>query len=459
MHQPIIFVDLETTGAVATGDRITEIGIVEVSDAGVSEWSTLVNPQTRISDFIERLTGISNAMVSDAPTFDVVAKEVLARLQGRLFIAHNARFDYGFLKNEFKRAGCDFRATVLCTVKLSRQLYPGHARHNLDALIERHGLKVSDRHRALGDAKLLWQFWQKAQTDLGADAVDAAVTKLIARPSLLPHIDATVLDDLPEGHGVYLFYAENELPLYIGKSNTLRKRVLSHFSADHASAKEMSLSQQVRRIDWIETSGELGALLKEAELVKTLQPTHNHRLRRNSVLYAVRLTEAGQPEVVVLNDYPPDGNTILYGLFKNARDAKQALRSIAEQHQLCLVSMGFEKVDQGRPCFAYQVRQCKGACIGAESESQHHLRLRSALQAMALKPWPFDGPIGVKEGGHLHVIDQWRYRGTAITEADVDELLGGVTREFDADIYKLLVKHFNKLTTSIVPLHRRGIPA
>src|ERR1700693_4895500 len=122
MQLPIVFVDLETTGATATADRITEIGIVEVSDRGVSEWSSLVNPEARISEFIERLTGISNAMVATAPTFASLADEVMARLQGRLFIAHNARFDYGFLKNEFKRAGQNFRATVLCTVKLSRKL-------------------------------------------------------------------------------------------------------------------------------------------------------------------------------------------------------------------------------------------------------------------------------------------------------------------------------------------------
>jgi DNA polymerase-3 subunit epsilon len=102
--------------------------------------------------------------VADAPSFADVAEEVLERLEGRLFIAHNARFDYGFLKNEFKRAGHDFRATVLCTVKLSRKLFPQHARHNLDSLIERHGLSVSSRHRALGDAQLIHQFWQRLQS-------------------------------------------------------------------------------------------------------------------------------------------------------------------------------------------------------------------------------------------------------------------------------------------------------
>jgi len=122
---PFAFVDLETTGATPTRDRITEIGIVEVAEDGtVSEWNMLVNPGTPIPGFIQSMTGITDAMMQDAPAFEEIATDVMEHLRGRLFIAHNARFDYGFLKNEFKRAGMDFRTTVLCTVKLSRRLYP-----------------------------------------------------------------------------------------------------------------------------------------------------------------------------------------------------------------------------------------------------------------------------------------------------------------------------------------------
>src|SRR5450759_799089 len=132
---PLAFVDLETTGGTATQDRITEIAIVTFDGNVSASWSQLVNPETWIPSHIEHLTGISNAMVADAPRFDEIANEVLERLDGHLFVAHNARFDYGFLKNEFKRVGIDFRSPVLCTVKLSRKLYPEHQRHNLDSLI------------------------------------------------------------------------------------------------------------------------------------------------------------------------------------------------------------------------------------------------------------------------------------------------------------------------------------
>jgi DNA polymerase-3 subunit epsilon len=167
--------------------------------------------------------------------------------------------NYGFLKNEFKRAGHDFRATVLCTVKLSRKLFPQHARHNLDSLIERHGLSVSSRHRALGDAQLIHQFWQRLQSAVAPETLAEVVKALTARPSLPAGLDPSAIDELPDGAGVYLFYGENDLPLYVGKSKELKKRVLAHFAADHAAAKEMSLAQQVRRIECIETGGEIGA--------------------------------------------------------------------------------------------------------------------------------------------------------------------------------------------------------
>ena len=291
----LAFVDLETTGATASADRITEIGIIEVDEDGsVREWQQLVNPGTRIPPFIEQLTGISNEMVAAAPPFAAVAEETLRRLAGRLFIAHNARFDYGFLKNEFKRLGVTFRAPVLCTVKLSRTLFPEYKRHNLDSLIERHGLAADARHRALADAQLIRQFWQKIHVNRSSDEIEAALKAQNARPSLPPHLDPEILDELPDTPGVYLFYADNNLPLYVGKAKDIRKRVLSHFAADHSSAKEMALAQQVRRIDWIETAGEIGALLKEAALVKQLQPAHNRQLRKNDDVCTWTLVDEGE---------------------------------------------------------------------------------------------------------------------------------------------------------------------
>ena len=176
----VVFLDLETTGASAGQDRITEVGLIEVDDGYfVREWSTLVNPGIPIPPLIQSLTGINDAMVAGAPYFEDIAQELHDAIAGRMLIAHNARFDYGFLEQEFKRIDRDFSAPVLCTVRLSRKLFPQHARHNLDTLISRHDIDCDARHRALGDARVLWQLAQQWRVDPGETAVLEAMAKLL----------------------------------------------------------------------------------------------------------------------------------------------------------------------------------------------------------------------------------------------------------------------------------------
>ena len=275
-----------------TADRITEVGIVTVVDGVVvEEWSTLVDPQCSIPAPIQALTGITNEMVRDAPTFNQIADDVRVRLQDATFVAHNARFDYGFIKNEFRRLDESFTAEVLCTVRLSRKLYPEYARHGLDQLRERHQLSMDGRHRALGDARAAWQFMQVAVREHSQPVVDEAIKALLKMPSLPPQLAPGVLDDLPEGPGVYVFYGVNDLPLYVGKSINLRDRVRSHFSSDHRSANDLRLSSEIMRIEVERTAGELGALLREIALIKSRMPLRNHRLRRNQEVVFVQLAQ------------------------------------------------------------------------------------------------------------------------------------------------------------------------
>jgi DNA polymerase-3 subunit epsilon len=272
----LAFVDLETTGATGAQDRITEIGIVRVGPEGVSEWSSLVNPETPISAFIEQLTGISNSMVAGAPRFAELAPKVRELLAGHLFVAHNARFDYGFVRHEFLRLGEVFRAPVLCTVKLSRKLYPEHHRHSLDTLIARHGLHVSARHRALGDAQLIHQFWTLHLTDAATQARLAdAVDDLCAQTLLPPHLDAKLHDDLPEGRGVYVFYGHDttgrEQVIHIGRTKTLRTRVLGYFSRRKPPpAAKAALAERVQRVECYPVADEAAAIALEASLRRNL---------------------------------------------------------------------------------------------------------------------------------------------------------------------------------------------
>jgi len=456
LFAPVLaFVDLETTGTAAATDAITEIGIVRVeadpeglASPRVTEWSTLVNPGMPIPPEIQALTGITNAMVRDAPSFSRVADEVSARTGGALFVAHNARFDYGFLKHAFARQQRAFSARVLCTVRLSRRLFPDEPRHNLDSVIARHGLPVAGRHRALGDARVLWTFVQTLYRDLPPEAIEAAAKRVLKTPSLPPQLAPDALDALPEAPGVYLFYGLNALPLYIGKSKNLRERVGAHFSSDYRSATDLRLSTELQRIEFEETAGEIGALLREATLVKSMLPAHNHALRRKAESGVLELPLApGPPAYVPAASVEPRELAGRIGPFSSKRQAREMLRSLAAEHALCWKALGLEK--RLGPCFARQVKRCAGTCVGAESAADHHERLRQALAPFAIPPWPFAGLAAIRERSllgdriDLHVVRDWCWLGTARDDGELGGLIEAPPRPtFDADIARLLIRTF-----------------
>src|SRR5664279_5449742 len=200
-------------------------------------------------------------MVAGAPRFAEIAAAVRQKLEGALFVAHNARFDYSFLRKEFLKCGIDFGARVLCTVKLSRRLFPEYARHNLDAVMQRNGLVCGARHRALGDAKVLHDFWAKLCRDVEPSRLAAALLAVFGAHRLPAHLPPGLADELPEGPGLYRFYGSDNTLLHFGRANSLRTRVCGHFARHDAQAKDRRLTDEVRRVDWVETAGELGSML------------------------------------------------------------------------------------------------------------------------------------------------------------------------------------------------------
>jgi DNA polymerase-3 subunit epsilon len=443
------FLDLETTGGSSTGDRITEIGIRFWRDGDVlGEWQTLVNPQTRISGFIENLTGISNDLVAQAPTFDMIADELRGQLDGVIVVAHNARFDYGFIKSEFRRLGQAFSAPVLCTLKLSRYLYPEFRRHNMDALIERHGLPQVQRHRAMGDVNAMFGFFLQVLEDKGQARVEKALQTLLKTPSVPSHLPLDVLDDLPRCPGVYRFYGENDALLYVGKSTNLQQRVASHFSGDHNSSRGVRISESLRRVDWTETAGELGALLLELKQIKNLKPLFNRRSRAAKTLVSIELTENadGYFQARLAREIEPDRLGDYFGLFRSRKDAQNALTGIAAKNDLCNKLLGLESERNG-PCFQRALGRCKGACDGGEDVTRYNLRVRIAFHALRLKTWPWVGPIGLVERNDdsgrtdILVLYNWMHITTVQDESSLRDLsLGGMRVNFDLDSYKLIVK-------------------
>ncbi len=447
----VCFVDVETTGASPAHARVTEVGVVTVEADGdslrVSEWSTLVNPGVPIPAEIRWLTGISNEMVRDAPRFDEIAPALLDRLRDAVFVAHNARFDYGFLKAEFARAGFAWRAPTLCTVRLSRLLYPDRGPHSLDAIAARFGLEGGERHRALGDARVLWRLIQRLYERHPAAELEAAIRRLLARPATPPLLAPETLDAIPHAPGVYLFYGLNAHPIYIGKSIDLRARVASHFAADHASGLDARLSQEVRRVEWEETAGEIGALLREAELVKTRLPAHNIALRRKASAVAFALDDAGRPRFAPAARLPLDRLNEFHGPFGSRAAARRSLLERAAEHGLCLKTMKLEgragRSTAGAPCFNHQLKRCAGCCVGAESIDAHGARVRELLASWRIPPWPFDGAVALVErdaarfAEDLHVFDRWCWLGSVRTLAAAHELAATAPRNFEADTYRI----------------------
>lgn len=445
----VAFVDVETTGGHPAWHRVTELAIVAMNRGEVEwEWSSLVNPGTPIPPSIQRLTGITPEMVAEAPRFEDLADEVESRLAGRRFVAHNARFDYGFVRAEMRRAGRRFAAPLTCTVRLSRELYPDAGRHNLDALIARHGLECSTRHRALPDAQVLAQLWQRLRKEWPTPILDDAILRVGRRPSLPSHLSPELIDELPESAGVYRFFGEGDSLIYVGKANNLRERVLEHFMGASRDTKSQRLTTQVRRIEWTETAGELGALLLESRLVRELQPVYNRRLRGGESFTWLIDDVGGAPSLHALDGPIPSG-VDAFGLYRSARQAKTALTQLARDHKLCLRVLGLEPGGAGS-CFGYQVGRCAGACVGAEPLARHGARLKLQLASLKLRSWPHAGAVAVEEVSalgvrHWHVIDGWQYLGTvAVDEFDqcfeppaLRERLEG----FDADAYRILCRY------------------
>jgi DNA polymerase-3 subunit epsilon len=448
LDRDLVFVDLETTGANPGADRITEIGIVEVrAGVAVGEWSSLVNPEVPIPPFIASMTGISDAMVAGAPTFREIADELVQRLRGRLFVAHNARFDYGFVRNELHRVGVDFQEDMLCTVRLSRKLWPEHRSHGLDAVMSRHGIVCEQRHRALGDARVLLHFMHEIYRHHAPAHVAQAVHTLVKRPAAAPGIAAELLDAIPPGPGVYRLYGDAGALLYVGKSSRLRAAVHAHFDAEGAE-RDAALARAVRHVDWIETAGELGAQLRETKLLRSEAPTHNRVSRPAREPWSlcvqpgedgasVTVVRAGEVEVARLDWH--------FGLFRSRRAAEHELREFASAHGLCLRRLNLDAAVA--PCTAGEPGQCGGECLGREAWKRHDARLLTALAPLRLRAWPYRGPIGVRETdrstgrSELHVIDHWQYLGSASDDAALAALLDERReRRFDHDGYRLFTR-------------------
>jgi DNA polymerase III subunit epsilon len=370
-------VDIETTGGSAQKSRITEIAIILHNGSQIiEEFTSLVNPECYIPSGITQLTGITNQMVESAPRFFEIARKVVEITEGAVFVAHNAQFDYKFIKEEFKRLGYDYSRNTLCTVKLTKKIFPGYPSYSLGNICTNLGIPVNSRHRAMGDAAATAKLFEM----LFATNSQLIISSENGNESAAPNIDIKKIKNLPEATGVYYFYNQAGDIIYIGKSVNIRQRVLSHLSPKTKRAAEMLT--QLYDVGFELTGSDLIAIIHEADSIKEHLPKFNKRGRR-------KVSPIGLFSYFDIQGYinlklgkidfenePPITS------FDNPEQAQQVLYKLVEKYSLCQKLCGLYKSEGA--CFHYQIAQCQGACVGVESSDTYNQRVQKALSGYSL---------------------------------------------------------------------------
>ena len=372
-------VDIETTGGRASDEKITEIAVyVHDGEKIVEEYSTLVNPERFIPSFITRLTGIDNEMVKNAPKFYEVAKKIVEITEGKTFVAHNAQFDYSFLREEFKSLGYTFSRDYVCTVKLSRKLIPGFRSYSLGNLCDNLGIKIEGRHRAAGDALATVKLFEILLKNDHDDHITKSVKNDFLNVCFPEHFDKKIVEKLPEAAGVYYLHNEDGSVIYIGKSKNIRKRVITHF-ANKGNHKAIEMRNAIRDVTFEMTGNELIALLLESDEIKKYLPVFNRALRHSLFNYGI-FQSMNKGGYITLK-----AGKILKGLqpiitSHSIDEARETLEKKITTYKLCQKLCGMYDIEYA--CFHFSINQCNGACIGREDPEEYNKRVMQAIESL-----------------------------------------------------------------------------
>ncbi|MBK9564475.1 MAG: GIY-YIG nuclease family protein [Saprospiraceae bacterium] len=408
-------VDIETTGGLARRDKITEIAIV-LFDGNqiIDRYETLINPERSIPYEITRITGITDDMVVSAPRFYEVAKKIVEMTEGAIFVAHNVRFDYSFLREEFTSLGFTFTRRQLCTVVLSRKSFPGLRSYSLGNLIRHFGITVENRHRAMDDAMATVDILSRAlSNEEGKSRAERMISAGIRASHLPQDISYERINQLPEAAGVYYFYNTYGNVIYIGKSINIRKRIHQHFG--NIDSKTDKFIAKVADMTYELTGSELIAMLLESHEIKMLQPEINKAQRSKDYPYFVHHYTDSQGYIRFGWDKSSvksrKGKNILNHYISKA-SARGSIYGVTELMGLCSGLTGLYEPDGG--CFYYQTGACSGACQQKEPSEEYNLRAELAVEKLKKS---FDDNFFILTEGRdneecgLVLIEDGHYRG------------------------------------------------
>ena len=365
-------VDIETTGGSARNERITEIAVyLHDGNEVTGEFVSLVNPERNIPYFITNLTGITNEMVENAPHFYEIARKLIEMTEGRTFVAHNARFDYSFIRQEYKSLGYNFKRSILDTVALSRKLMPGHSSYSLGNICKDLDISITARHRAAGDALATVRLLELLiARDIELNGVRSPLIRNSRISKLNPRLDIAKIENIPEEPGIYYFYNEKGDLIYIGKSRNLQQRISTHLS-NNTTNRAMEMRDLIADIDWEPTGSELIALLKESFEIKLNKPVYNRAQRRTGFQWGI-FSFFDQNGYINYRYGQINDDSVPLSVFTSKEKTKSKLVSLVENFSLCQKLSGLYETDGA--CFHYQVGICKGACIGKESPGDYNER-------------------------------------------------------------------------------------
>ena len=441
-------VDIETTGNGYRGQRITEISIFVFDGKKiVNEFTSLVNPEQNIPAFITNLTGITDAMVRTAPKFYEIAKTIEEITHDTVFVAHNVNFDYNIIKQEFKDLGFDFKRQKLCTVRLSRKIIPGLKSYSLGNICSVEGIRISERHRARGDAEATVALFQRLINKDHQFTINAFLNRRSRQATLPPLIEKKVVDDLPEMSGVYYFKNLQKEIIYVGKANNIKQRVISHFY--DKKKKEISMCLETANITYEVMGSELLALLKESADIKRLYPKFNRAQRRASEAVGLFSYE-DQKGIIHLayNRLKLVPNAIMK--FYNISECRNLLEKICETYNLCPKYCHLQT--NVNTCFHYQIKKCNGICSGKEIVKDYNKRVKEAIKSLGLQT----ENLVIKERGRtaeeigFALILNGIYKGYGfldkkITLQNPDDYLFYITPQKDnRDVQRILNWYLNK---------------
>ncbi|TRZ46411.1 exonuclease domain-containing protein [Robertkochia solimangrovi] len=440
-------IDVETTGMSSMGNRITEIAIViHDGEKVLDRFHTLVDPQTAISPYVVRLTGIDNDMVNGAPLFEDIAAEIQSLTKECIFVAHNVNFDYNVIRSEFQRIQIDYTRKKLCTVRLSRKIFPGFRSYSLGRLCSTLEIPLNDRHRAMGDTNATVLLFEKL---LEADSKGEIKKQLNPRtgesslPSLLPK---SVFDGIPDAHGVYYFKDANGKIIYVGKAKSLRKRVLGHFY--DKTAREVAMCRDTADIDFELSGSELIALLMESEAIKHHYPKYNRAQKHTNKGFGI-LYYKNRNGILQMGFNPLKLVSQPLYVCYNQTECIAFLENLCETYNLCPKFMQLQP--SGNVCNHYKLNSCQGICRDEEDIDAYNERVRQAINSVRDEVESYILiEKGRKEGEEAFVmVEDGVYLGYGFLPDEIqinhfEEFKDFLERRYNnSDIYRILRQYIN----------------